>query len=337
MPAQPPIVSVIIPNYNHAPYLRQRIDSVLTQTFQDIEVIILDDASKDNSREIIKEYQHDARVRLVFNESNSGCVFRQWNKGLKLAVGKYVWIAESDDYSAPTFLETLVGRLESDPGLGLAFCDSYRVCEGEVSTARARWFKEFSHLYEQDFQAEGMEYVARQMLFMNTIPNASSAIFRRSTAESAGPADDSFLLSGDWIFYIKLLSRSNLAYVATPLNYYRAHPQTARQTHSSNGVMIEEAYRISLFVLKGFPVSRADAREINERLTSWFIETMISGRSSIPQKRQRDIRRLAAELNPYALPRLWLRRSGLSWLWLGCRRRVMDVWKSLPTQMSKLF
>ena len=122
------LVSVIIPNYNHAPYLKQRIDSVLAQTFQDFEVIILDDCSKDNSREIIKEYQHDPRVRLAFNENNSGCVFKQWNKGLKMAGGKYIWIAESDDYSAPTFLETMVGRLEADPKVGLAFCDSFRVC-----------------------------------------------------------------------------------------------------------------------------------------------------------------------------------------------------------------
>ena len=62
---------------------------------------------------------------MAFNESNSGCVFKQWNKGLKMAGGKYIWIAESDDYSAPTFLETMVACLEVQTRkVGLAFCDS---------------------------------------------------------------------------------------------------------------------------------------------------------------------------------------------------------------------
>jgi glycosyltransferase involved in cell wall biosynthesis len=317
-------VSVVIPNYNHAPYLKQRIDSVLAQTFQDIEVIILDDCSTDNSREIIKQYESDPRVRLAFNETNSGCVFKQWNKGLKMAAGKYVWIAESDDYSAPTFLETMIGYLEADPEVGLAFCNSFRVLDGEVSSAMKRWFGEFANLYEQDFETDGREYVARQMLFGNTIPNTSSAVFRRLLAEEVGLADETFLLSGDWLFWIKLLARSNLAYIATPLNYYRYHEQTARHANASNGVMVEDACRISLYVLKNFPVAPRDAEIIRERLTGWFLETMISGRSTIPQSRQRNIRRLISELNPNAIARLWFRRTGLQWLWLGCRRRMLD-------------
>lgn len=320
-----PIVSIIIPNYNHAPYLQRRIDSVLAQTFQDFEVILLDDCSKDNSREIIQKYQNDPRVRVVFNQSNSGCVFKQWNKGLKMATGQYVWLAESDDYSEPTFLATMVGCLEADPEVGVAFCDSFRVCGEEVSLARERWYREFAPLYEQDFKTEGKTYVSQQMLFHNTIPNASSVVFRRSVAQESGDADETFLLSGDWLFWMKLLSRSNLAYVATPLNYYRYHQQTARHTNFSNGVMIEEAYRITLFVLKHFPVASEDAKKARERLTSWFIEIMVTRCTSIPRVRQRNIRRLASELDSKAPLRLWLRRTGLGGLWLGIRRRVLSI------------
>jgi len=331
-----PQVSVIIPNYNHAPYLKQRIDTVLAQTFQGFEVIILDDCSRDNSREIIKEYQNDPRVRLAFNESNSGCLFKQWNKGLKMAGGKYVWIAESDDYSAPDFLATMVARLEEDPKIGLVFCDSFRVCDGEVSAARARWYGEFARFYEQDFKADGKEYVSTQMLFNNTIPNTSSVVFRRSVAVEAGPADESFLLSGDWLFWINLLSYSNLAYVATPFNYYRYHQQTARHAHASNGVMIEEACRISLFVLKNFPVSPEDAKKITGRLTGWFVETMMTGRFPIPKARLKNIRHLAYELDPSSRWRLWFRRTGLQWLWLGCRRRALTLWnRILPSKTPK--
>src|ERR1700742_1367615 len=103
-------VSVIVPNYNHSRYLNQRIDSVLSQTYQDFELIILDDCSTDDSRKIIKQYQEHPKVsHIVFNETNSGTTFKQWKKGIELAKGKYIWIAESDDWCEPNLLETLVG------------------------------------------------------------------------------------------------------------------------------------------------------------------------------------------------------------------------------------
>jgi glycosyltransferase involved in cell wall biosynthesis len=88
-------VSVVVPNYNHARFLRKRVDSILGQTFQDFELILLDDCSTDDSRSVLSKYADDPRVRIEFNEVNSGSTFKQWNKGVWLAHGEYVWIAES--------------------------------------------------------------------------------------------------------------------------------------------------------------------------------------------------------------------------------------------------
>jgi glycosyltransferase involved in cell wall biosynthesis len=121
-----PKVSVIVPNYNHAPFLRQRIDTVLTQTFQDFELILLDDCSIDDSRFILSSYVSDTRV-LEFNATNSGSTFKQWNKGVRLAHGQYIWIAESDDYADPHFLESFVAVLESKPEVVFASCRSWHV------------------------------------------------------------------------------------------------------------------------------------------------------------------------------------------------------------------
>ena len=94
-----PLVTVIIPNYNHAKYLRQRIDTVLNQTYTSFEVIILDDCSTDNSKDIILSYKDNPHIsNIVLNSENSGSTFKQWNKGFELAKGDYIWIAESDDY-----------------------------------------------------------------------------------------------------------------------------------------------------------------------------------------------------------------------------------------------
>ena len=75
-----PTVSVIVPNYNHQAFLKQRLDSILNQTYQDFEVLLLDDCSPDNSREILKAYaEEDDRITCYFNEVNSGSTFAQWN------------------------------------------------------------------------------------------------------------------------------------------------------------------------------------------------------------------------------------------------------------------
>jgi glycosyltransferase involved in cell wall biosynthesis len=71
-----PKVSIVIPNYNHATYLGRRVESVLRQTFQDFEVILLDDCSTDDSRSLLSEYACDPRVRMEFNEKNSGSPFK---------------------------------------------------------------------------------------------------------------------------------------------------------------------------------------------------------------------------------------------------------------------
>ena len=104
----PATVSVIVPNYNHARYLRKRIDSILWQAYQDFELLLLDDCSTDSSREILTTYANNPKVRLEYNAQNSGSVFKQWNKGVRLTGGRYIWIAESDDFSDPEFLARLV-------------------------------------------------------------------------------------------------------------------------------------------------------------------------------------------------------------------------------------
>src|SRR5438128_6391640 len=99
-----PRVTVIIPNFNHAPYLERRISSVLNQTYQDFEIIYIDDASTDESALVFAKFSSDRRIKAIINETNGGIPFKQWNKGVRLAQGEYIWIAESDDYADRNFL-----------------------------------------------------------------------------------------------------------------------------------------------------------------------------------------------------------------------------------------
>jgi glycosyltransferase involved in cell wall biosynthesis len=225
-----PQVSVVVPNYNHARYLRRRIDTVLEQGYQDIEVILLDDCSTDESRSILQEYASDPRVRLEFNEKNSGHTFMQWNKGVRLARGEYVWIAESDDYAAPEFLERLVGILESDEQIAFAYCRSWRVTDDDQLRGFEDAYSQYArqHQWDTDFCVERGE-CRKFFLFTNLVPNASAVVFRKSAYESAGGADESLILCGDWKVWAALALAGGMAYTSTPLNYYRMHGDTLRQ------------------------------------------------------------------------------------------------------------
>ena len=101
-----PLVSIIVPNFNHAHFLRQRLETIYNQTYKNFEVILLDDASTDNSQNILREFQkiHSDNTRLLINEKNSGGVFYQWRKGIEISRGDLIWIAESDDFCAENSL-----------------------------------------------------------------------------------------------------------------------------------------------------------------------------------------------------------------------------------------
>jgi len=220
-----PKVSVILPNFNHAPYLEQRLESIFSQTFQDYELILLDDLSTDNSVEILSRYARDPRVsHFVVNDANSGSSFRQWGKGLSLATGKYVWIAESDDFADPSLLEHLVSAMEQQDDITLAYCRINRVrgdgsfeeiCQWGEAIDPSRW--------DHDFVCSGTEAIQKYLQYRNTIVNASAVLFRRERAIPFMDEIGSYRYCGDWLFWILMLTHGNMAYVSRPLSYFRRY------------------------------------------------------------------------------------------------------------------
>ena len=193
-----PLVSVIIPNYRHAPYLRERIDSVLNQTFQDFELILLDDCSPDDSREIILSYKDNPHVaHIVLNEENTGNTFIQWDRGVSLAQGKYIWIAESDDVAKPELLETLVRELEQRPQTAVAFCHSQMI-DSESHPMALTWHRHGSSGRVEVY--DGSWYLRHKMLVHNHIYNASMTVFAKSAFRSVPSAYQQYRYCGDWLF-----------------------------------------------------------------------------------------------------------------------------------------
>jgi len=241
-----PTVSVIIPNYNHAKYLRRRIDSVLAQTFQDFEIILLDDCSTDGSQNIIESYRGNTSVsHIVYNEENSGSPFKQWEKGIMLAKGKYIWIAESDDWCECNLLASLLPPLEADSRCVISYCQCYMVDdEGRI--------KSQSHYPRLQESLRGDRFVREHMVKGNAIWNASMAIWRRELYAGLKKDFLDYRFCGDWLFWIRLALTGTVNIDGRVLNYFRKHDgDVSGPAYSSGYNFVEELHLLSTVYKEG--------------------------------------------------------------------------------------
>lgn len=234
-----PLVSVIIPNYNHARFLDERIQSVLNQTYQNFEVIILDDKSTDNSVEVINKYKNNPHVsHVVVNEENSGSTFKQWHKGFELAKGEIIWIAESDDSCEKSFLETLV-RGYVDNNAVIAFCRSYKYdIHGNKSILPQQ------AIFPWDIVMQGKSFISKYMIDGNSVVNASSVIFNRNIAMTIDKQYMTMRSAGDWLFWIQLMEQGNVYFCTKELNYFRQHETNTTPKMFRKGVTSIEHKKI---------------------------------------------------------------------------------------------
>lgn len=323
-----PLVSVIIPNYNHARFLYKRFESVLGQTVQDIEIIYLDDASSDNSNEVFQRFANDPRIHSIINKTNSGSTFKQWNKGIKQSKGKYIWIAESDDYADPRFLEILIAQLNDNPNIGVAYCQSWIVDENDelhgiheetddnlLLVSENRW--------KHSYICSGRDQCTNYQIYVNTIVNASGALFKRSVVEKTGLADDSFKICGDWLFWSKILLNTDVAFIAQPLNYFRRHNGTVRVARTKDGTLMEESYRVVSYLADALDIEEAALEKIRESYcATWIWVTRTIG---IDIRKQICILKAAKRMDPYIIGRC------ARHLIAGLSRRVIKRKQSLYT------
>lgn len=246
-----PLISIIVPNYNHAAFLKQRLDSIFNQTYQNFEVILLDDCSTDASAEILIEYAKNSKTsQCIFNEMNSGNTFKQWAKGISLAKGEYIWIAESDDFCESNFLEKLMPLFQKNSDVVLAYCQSNRVNERGEKTGN--WITHTNDLdvsfFLNDFMMDGNEFIEKNLIYKNVIPNASGVLLRKESAVQAGYLDLEPVLRtcGDWLFYYKLITNNKIAYIGQSLNNFRYHQKSV----IANAVITENQISIIDIELK---------------------------------------------------------------------------------------
>jgi len=226
-----PRISVIVPNYNYAQYIRARIETVAAQDMPILEIIVLDDASTDRSAEVIAELvaTSPAPLRFVPGEVNSGNVFKQWQKGLDLARGDYIWIAEADDLAEPEFLSTVMRGFESG-NVVLSYCESAQMDgEGNPLAADYRYYTNpiAPGKWEGNYVSEGQREIEQALFLKNTILNASAVVMRADALREVFAENreeiEGLRFAGDWAIYLNLLAKGDIAYSSLSLNHHRRH------------------------------------------------------------------------------------------------------------------
>ena len=201
-----PLVTVYITNHNYEKFIRQAIESVLGQTMDDFELIIIDDGSEDNSRAIIEEYKSHPKVLTVF-QKNKGLNVTN-NIALRLAHGKYIMRLDADDYLDENALALLSGALEREPEVGLVFPNYYMVdAAGGITEIICRTNCEDVKL--MDMPAHG-----------------ACTMLRKDCLEALGGYDEAFRCQDGYDLWIRFIGKYEVRNINLPLFYYRQHPRS---------------------------------------------------------------------------------------------------------------
>jgi glycosyltransferase involved in cell wall biosynthesis len=208
-----PRVSVVLTSYNHAPYLPQAIESALGQTLEDREIIVIDDASTDDSPQILQRYA--GRVQVVIHETNRG-TYATLNEGIARTGAPYIAILNSDDVWLPTKLEKQLAVMESDSRIGLVHT-GFRPIDAEGNPIRGN---PLGVRFHPNPQGDLLPELLTRNLFIT-----SSVMFRRECLERCGAFEENLFGMGDWDLWLRIAEHYLVGYVPEPLTLYRLHGQ----------------------------------------------------------------------------------------------------------------
>ena len=224
-----PLVTVLVPSYNHESFIEERIKSILKQTYRSFELIVIDDNSPDKSHQKIIGLRKLHKFRYIKNRKNKG-TFSSWGEICKLARGKYLWICESDDLAYPNFLEEAVKRLESKTSASIFYCNSEVINDqGECIGTTLDYFHNIwkSKRWDNNFSAKGIDELNKFQIKGQTVPNMSSALLRFDDFTKAySPFLRKFRNTGDWLLIGKLLKFGDVEFHSGILSKFRKHSNT---------------------------------------------------------------------------------------------------------------
>ena len=254
-----PKVSVIIPCYNSGPYIADRLRSILWQRWPVFQLVILDDASTDDTRDVLQALQQDWERPLPVhvNDLNSGSPFAQWRSALAHCSGDLIWVAEADDLAHPDFLASLVPLFKNDR-VSIAYCNTVSIDRDEhILKADTREWLNLSDrsLWNDSFQVRGFEHAAQYYAVQNCIPNASGVVFRRKSLVEAfarcGHLLPNLRMTGDWLLYVESMRDGDICFSPRALNACRRHA-TSLSFNLDRHRHLREVLAAQMYVMRNF-------------------------------------------------------------------------------------
>ena len=279
-------VSILIPTYNRAHYLRDAIQSALTQTYSNIEILVLDDASPDDTLSVVQEFKNDSRLRYIRHTQNKGIV-GNWKSGLSLARGEYFCFLHDDDTFEPEFVERLLEPLRQNPNLILSFSDHWVMdAFGNRSVAES---EAASQAFQRHILAGGrLNDFARSALVDLSLPVGATLFRREFVAQHF--LDERACGSIDiYLFLQCVLSGYEAFYISERLMNYRVHEggmSRSMPLHMAEGHIFRYKTILSKSNLQALHDSTRTS--LCTTLTYAAIVSIMSGRAS-------DARRQASE------------------------------------------
>lgn len=231
-----PLVSLLIPTYNSVKYLAFALDSVFAQTYENIEIIVHDDASTDETPELLAKYRNLAKIRLIRTEKNHGMV-NGWNYLTKLARGKYIKFLASDDLLSPTCVTELVAVAQKHP-------------EAAIVTSARDFINESGNIIktlgfsDKDEVVDG-KACAHQVLTTireNKIGEPTAVLYPTKLISKAGGFDPQFSQFTDFEYWLRLLEFGDLAFINKPLCSFRTHHSSNSSKAIRDGRFIDEIF-----------------------------------------------------------------------------------------------
>jgi len=209
-----PRVSILFTCYNHIKYVPVAWQSILDQTFQDYEIIAIDDGSTDGTREWLEALQN---ATVIFNEKNLG-TYGTLNVGLAAATGEYIAVFNDDDVWLPTKLEKQVAMLDSNPKIGLVHTDGYFI-DGDGN-------ERHDSPLGFDFPRTETGDILLALIYANSII-ASAVLARKQCFDELGGFNEAYFGSGDWEMWYRICEKYDAGYLQEPLTLYRVHGANA--------------------------------------------------------------------------------------------------------------
>ena len=255
-----PLVSVVFTSYNHQEYLKQALDSIVNQTYPNLEVIVVDDNSSDGSQLILNTYQENPRVKLHLLTQNTGSYVKASNYGARLAKGDYLLFAQCDDHADPSQIQKLVDAMQSDDRLGVVFSRSTLIDQHGVvfdDDFRGRETK-FRERCAVDTYLSGKE-MRRFLSYSCVIPNLSAALLKKEMYLKVGELSEKYLVAADWAFWLSLAEETDFYYLTECLNNFRQHDTTIRSKMKIERQIVE-IYSLFYEHIEKYKLESGDAR-----------------------------------------------------------------------------